>query len=228
LTPKLKQVRARSKDKKALQFEKILEEGKILFLKKGSEGFKMRNLAENLRMSKNNLYNYVISKRELWIAIRNRFYYQFREENREIIENHNGNWCDLILILYSHFFQYAEEDYDRFRMMFNFLQAPPSISGKPGKEEDTYQPYDLLTGTTLLIQKGMNEGDIKAGDASEISLLIYSIVMGIIFVKMNTPGDKNPAVPVLETTQILESKVSSKTIQEHTLILIKKVLKEGI
>ncbi len=85
----MKQIRARSKDKKAKQFEKILEEGKILFLQKGTEGFKMRNLADNLKMSKNNLYNYVVSKRELWIAIRNRFYYQFREENREIIKNHN-------------------------------------------------------------------------------------------------------------------------------------------
>jgi AcrR family transcriptional regulator len=229
MAPKLKQVRARSKVKKAIQFEKILEEGKILFLKKGSEGFKMRNLAENLGMSKNNLYNYVISKRELWIAIRNRFYYQFKEENLEIVNNHkvkNGNWCDLILDLFSHFFQFAAKDYDRFRMMFNFLQAP--LSDKIGKEERAYEPYRLLTGTTRLIQQGMNEGDIKNGDASALSLFIYSIVLGIIYVKMITPRIENPAAPVMETTQIMESNVSAKTIQENTLILIKKMLKEGI
>ena len=85
MTPKFKQTRARSEDKKADQFENILEAGKQLFLEKGAQGFSMRNLAEKLDMTKNNLYNYVDSKRELWIAIRNKFYNQFREVNIEII-----------------------------------------------------------------------------------------------------------------------------------------------
>jgi len=86
MTPKFKQTRARSADKKADQFERILEAGKRLFLEKGTQGFSMRNLAEMIGMTKNNLYNYVESKRELWIAIRNKFYGQFKEENLEIIE----------------------------------------------------------------------------------------------------------------------------------------------
>jgi len=65
MSPRLKQIRARSEDENALQFERILEAGKDLFLKKGSEGFSMRNLAEMLDMTKNNLYNYVERKREL-------------------------------------------------------------------------------------------------------------------------------------------------------------------
>ena len=87
MNPKIKQTRARSEDKKADQFERILEAGKELFLQKGAQGFSMRNLAEKLGMTKNNLYNYIESKRELWIAIRNRFYNQFKEENLEIIRN---------------------------------------------------------------------------------------------------------------------------------------------
>jgi len=50
----------------------------------------MRNLAQKLDMTKNNLYNYVESKRELWIAIRNKFYKQFKEENIEIIKSYNN------------------------------------------------------------------------------------------------------------------------------------------
>ncbi|MHA1659205.1 MAG: TetR/AcrR family transcriptional regulator [Promethearchaeota archaeon] len=76
MTPKYKIERARSEEKKAIKFEKILEAGKKLFLEKGSEGFSMRNLANRLGMNKNNLYNYIESKRELWIAIRNKFYNQ--------------------------------------------------------------------------------------------------------------------------------------------------------
>ncbi|MHA1490875.1 MAG: hypothetical protein ACTSRI_14670 [Promethearchaeota archaeon] len=47
MTPKYKIERARSEEKKAIKFEKILEAGKKLFLEKGSEGFSMRNLANS-------------------------------------------------------------------------------------------------------------------------------------------------------------------------------------
>ncbi|MHA1197469.1 MAG: TetR/AcrR family transcriptional regulator, partial [Promethearchaeota archaeon] len=90
MSPKYKVTRARSEEKKKEQFERILEIGKELFTKKGIDGFSMRNLAQKLDMTKNNLYNYVESKRELWIAIRNKFYKQFKEENIEIIKSYNN------------------------------------------------------------------------------------------------------------------------------------------
>jgi len=126
MPPRFKQTRARSEDKKAEQFERILEAGKIHFLKEGPMGFSMRSLAEKLGMTKNNLYNYIESKRELWIAIRNRFYNQFKEENLEIIKNHKGDTCELILKLYEHFLDFADRDYDKFKMMFNVVEAPHS------------------------------------------------------------------------------------------------------
>ena len=128
MNPKVKQTRARSKDKKADQYERILEAGKKLFLSKGTRGFSMRNLAEMLGMNRNNLYNYVDSKRELWIAIRDKFYRQFREENLTIIKNHQGPIRDLILKLYDHFLEFADRDYDKFRMMFNIIEAPEQLS----------------------------------------------------------------------------------------------------
>jgi AcrR family transcriptional regulator len=227
MTPKLKQIRARSKDKKAIQFERILVEGKKLFLTKGPEGFKMRNLAENLGMSKNNLYNYVISKRELWIAIRNSFYSQLKTENIEIIKNHKGNSCNLVLKLYSHFMEFARKDYDRFRMMFNFLQAP--YSSKLGKQELAYQEFRLLEGTTNIIKKAFNECEIEDVNASSISLLIYSIVMGILYIEMNrtTRNGEIPS-PIWESNQINESNVPIKLIQDYTLNLIEKILKNGV
>jgi AcrR family transcriptional regulator len=72
MTPRYKPIRARSEEKKNIQFEKILDAGKELFIEKGESGFSMRNLAEMLNMTKNNLYHYIESKRELWIAIRNK------------------------------------------------------------------------------------------------------------------------------------------------------------
>ena len=221
MNPRLKQTRARSEEKKADQFERILEAGKQLFLEKGTEGFSMRNLAEMLGMTKNNLYNYVESKRELWIAIRNKFYTQFKEENIEIIKNHEGSKCDLIIKLYEHFLDFADRDYDKYRMMFNVIEAPPS--NKIGPIESSYKEFRLLDGTTRLIQEAIDEGEITCGTASSLSLLTYSVVMGVAYIQMNR---MNTPSPVWENIQLSLVDVSFESFKENTLRVLEYILKE--
>jgi len=225
MTPKLKQTRARSEDKKADQFERILEAGKELFLKKGAQGFSMRNLAEMLGMTKNNLYNYVESKRELWIAIRNKFYSQFKEENLEIIKNHEGSTCDLIIKLYEHFLDFAERDYDKFRMMFNVVDAPPS--NKIGPIESDYREFRLLDGTTKLIKKAIRAGEITKGSASLLSLFTYSVVMGVGYIQMIRKDEHGAPSPVWETIQLSQVDVSYETFKKYTLTVLEYILKNG-
>ena len=224
MNPKLKQTRARSEDKKADQFERILEAGKQLFLEKGSQGFSMRNLAEMLGMTKNNLYNYIESKRELWIAIRNNFYSQFKEENLEIMGNHEGSHCDLLLKLYEHFLDFAERDYDKFKMMFNVIEAPPS--NKIGPIEKTYKEFRLLDGTTKLIQEAIDKGEIKNNIAPVLSLISYSIVMGVAYIEMNRTEDHGVAPsPVWETIQLSKLDVSNELLKNYTLKVLEGILK---
>jgi len=223
MNPKLKQTRARSEDKKADQFERILEAGKQLFLNKGTQGFSMRNLAEMLGMTKNNLYNYIESKRELWIAIRNRFYNQFKEENLEIIKNHEGPTRGLILKLFEHFLEFAERDYDKFKMMFNVIDAPPS--NKIGPIEKKYKEFGLLAGTTNLIQEAINKGEITNDNASLLSLFSYSVVMGVAYIGMNRTEDYRGAPsPVWETIQLSELDVSNEAFKEYTLKVLEYIL----
>ena len=225
MTPKLKQTRARSEDKKADQRERILEAGNELFLKKGSQGFSMRNLAEMLGMTKNNLYNYVESKRELWIAIRNKFYSQFKEENLKIIENHEGSRCDLIVKLYGHFLDFANRDYDKFKMMFNVVEAPPS--NKIGPIEKTYKEFRLLDGTTKLIQEAIRAGEITKNSASLLSLFTYSLVMGVGYVQMMRSEEQYAPSPVWETIQLSQVDVSYETYKKYTLKVLDYILKDG-
>ncbi|MHA1375510.1 MAG: TetR/AcrR family transcriptional regulator [Promethearchaeota archaeon] len=229
MTPKYtekKQTRARSKVKKADQFERILKAGKKLFLQKGAQGFNMRNLAEMLDMTKNNLYNYVESKRELWIAIRNKFYSQFKIENLEIIENHGkGSTCDLIIKLYEHFLDFADQDYDKFRMMFNVIDAPPS--NKIGRIESDYKEFRLLDGTTKLIQKAIREGEITEGSASLLSLFTYSVVMGVGYIQMMRTDKHGAPRPVWETIQLSRVDVSYEDFKKYTLKVLDYILKDG-
>jgi AcrR family transcriptional regulator len=226
MNPKLKQTRARSEDKKADQFERILEAGKELFLEKGSLGFSMRNLAEMLDMTKNNLYNYVTSKRELWIAIRNKFYKQFKEENLEIINNHNGTSYDLIMKLHEHFLDFAARDYDKFRMMFNIVDAPHS--NKIGPIESKYKEYRLLDGTSKLIQEAIDKGEINGGNSALLSLFSYSLLMGVAYIEMARARNKWGAPsPVWETIQLSKLDISSDEMKECTLKVIENILRNG-
>jgi AcrR family transcriptional regulator len=224
MTPKLKQTRARSEDKKADQFERILETGKQLFLQKGTQGFSMRNLAQMLGMTKNNLYNYIESKRELWIAIRNRFYSQFKAENLEIIKNHEGTSIELLLNLFEHFLEFAERDYDKFKMMFNVIDAPPS--NKIGPIEQEYEEFGLLVGNKTLIQEAINKGEIANENASLLSLFSFCILMGVAYIGMNR-SDKARGVPspVWETTQLKKLDVSNEEFKEFTLKVLEFILR---
>ena len=223
MTPKFKQTRARSEDKKADQFENILEAGKQLFLEKGAQGFSMRNLAEKLDMTKNNLYNYVDSKRELWIAIRNKFYNQFREENIEIIKNHEGSTCDLLLKIFNHFFEFAERDFGVFTMMHTPTSAPYS-SKPPGEFEKKYHEFRLLDGNTKLLEQSRDRGETKLENPALVSLFLYSLIFGATYIEMNRRNEN----PILENIQLSIKDVSSEEFQGYVIRVIERLLKENI
>jgi len=171
----VKKTRSRSPEKKAQQFEEILEAGKQIFEERGREGFTLGGLAKKLSMNKNNLYNYIESKRELWIAIRNKCYQQYRDENREIIKEFDGTNIETLLRIFEHFFEFAENDYAAFRMM-HIIRAPPSE--KIGKFEQEYKPFAFLNGTTRLIQKAIDNGEIKEKNPAMLSFFMFSLLLG--------------------------------------------------
>ncbi|MHA1883900.1 MAG: TetR/AcrR family transcriptional regulator [Promethearchaeota archaeon] len=222
MSPKYKQTRARSEDKKADQFEKILEAGKELFLEKGAHGFSIRNVAEKLDMTKNNLYNYIESKRELWIAIRNKFYKQFKEENREIIEKHDNSHIDLLLTVFEHFFDFADRDAGVFTMMFALTSAPPS--SKVGPNEEKYREFRLLDGNTTLIRKAIEGGETQIENPALASLFLYSLLFGASYISMNRKVEN----PLLENIQLSIKDISNEEFKEYVLNIIEKLFKKNM
>ncbi|MFW9949131.1 MAG: TetR/AcrR family transcriptional regulator [Candidatus Thorarchaeota archaeon] len=213
-----KKTRSRSPEKKAEQFEHILEAGKNLFSEMGREGFSLRGLAKLLGMNQNNLYNYVESKRELWIAIRNKFFSQYRDENKDIINDHQGSQVDLLLKIFEHFFNFAENDYAAFNMM-HIISSPPS--DKIGPFEAKYIPFNFLDGTTRVIQKAIDNGDIKEKNAALLSFFIYSLILGATIVErtMRSVEKTNPfkGTTADETLQFGTQPFSSKEFRKYVL-----------
>ncbi len=220
---KTKKTRSRSPQKKAQQFERILEVGKQLFQEHGRDGFTLGGLARKLDMNKNNLYNYIESKRELWIAIRKKCYEQYRNQNRKIIKESSGSNIDTLMRIFSHFFEFAENDYAAFRMM-HIIPSPSSE--KIGPYEIEYKQFSFLDGTTRLIQKAIDNGEIKEKNAALLSFFMFSLLLGATMVEKamreieetnNKDGKK-----VEERVQFGTQSFTSKEFRKYTLRKVQK------
>ncbi|MFW9969020.1 MAG: TetR/AcrR family transcriptional regulator [Candidatus Odinarchaeota archaeon] len=220
--------RSRSPEKKAAQFERILKAGKDLFLKKGRDGFSLRGLAKILGMNQNNLYNYVESKRELWIAIRSKFFKQYREENIQIIKNHKSSTTDLLMKVFENFLEFAEKDYHAFSMM-HLIEAPPS--DKMGSFEKEYRKFNFLRGTANVIQRGINDEEIKEPNAGLLSFYTYSLILGAAIIERHMriieQSDNFNGNLASEIIQFSQSDFNRKDFRNFVLNELKRSLKSS-
>jgi AcrR family transcriptional regulator len=213
-----KKSRSRSPEKKAAQFEKILEAGKQLFLEKGKDGFSLRGLAKILGMNQNNLYNYVESKRELWIALRNKFFKQNRDKNIQIIKSHQGTIVQLLMKIFKNFLDYADKDFGAFSMM-HLIESPPS--DKIGPFEKDYREFKFLDGTIRVLKSAMAAEEIEENDAGMMSFLVYSLLLGAAIVEnhMRTieENHSNKKDPTSEILQFGQADFSRAEFRENVL-----------
>ncbi len=214
-----RQTRSRSPEKKAAQFEQILEAGKELFLEKGGYGFSLRGLAKILGMNQNNLYNYVKSKRELWIAIRNKFFHHYRDENIIIMKAHEGTTTDLLMKLFTNFLDFANKDYGAFSMM-HLTDSPPS--DKTGPFEKEYQEYNYLRGTAKLVQDAIEAKEINYPNPGLITFFTYSLILGAAIVERNMRAlELNPDFKEDYVSEILSFKTDFNSLEFRNFVLEK-------
>ncbi len=174
-----KKKRARSKEKKAQKFEKILDKGIELYCQ---NKFSLKKLAKHMDMSMPNLYHYVKSKRELWIAIRKRYFRELRHKLNNIIKNHNGQYRDLIIKLGVAFLEFSEEDYQRFDFMF---LIPVPFSKKLGPIEKSYKQFNLLNLIKNVVQKAIDAKEIKELNTIALTFFFYQLALGTAIVERN-------------------------------------------
>ena len=171
---KKKEKRARTKEAKKKQYEKILDAGRKLFLKYGSEGLSMRTLAKEVNMGKSNLYTYVQSKRELWFAVMQRDFEQFERGMEKEFSEHKGTYKELIKKVGRFYLEFAKEDKARYQMMFQ-TPAPPSKTVGPIEEEYESKSIFYLKD---LIQAAANNGEIAEKDVDKLTYFLWGIVHG--------------------------------------------------
>ena len=159
-------------------------------------------------MSQSNLYNYVQSKRELWIAIRIKYFKEFQDKFSEILEAHKDSYVDIWLKMASFFLDFANADYNRFQMMF-FISAPPSE--KVGPFESKYKPFQLVEQALLVVEQAIDAKKIKKDSAIELFYYIYGVLLGAAQVEFQL--SKKIYHPI--TTE--EQKLSVEKFRKFTL-----------
>ena len=169
-------------------FLRILETGKKLMSKYGSNGFSIQQLTDMCQMTKGNLYNYIDSKRELYFAIHQREINLFSKSFEDIIQNHppKGNQVELLHKIGNNYLDQAYSFPDRFHFVF---KTDPPISKKPmGIYESTFKyvhPMILIKG---VLQEGIEKGEFKDGAQSRFLAFFWGICHGISTVMLDLPS----------------------------------------
>ncbi|MFX1444983.1 MAG: TetR/AcrR family transcriptional regulator [Promethearchaeota archaeon] len=209
--------RARSKKEKEIQYQRILEEGKELFVKYGPGALSMRTLAKRLNMTQTFLYTYIQSKRELWIAIRQKYFQKYLIEINNIINEHQGTKVELLMKIALSFIEFANEDFNRFIVMF-ILPIPSSK--KIGPIEKNYQQTGLLDKIKKILHEAMMVKEIKERNLDEFTYFIWSVIFGItttdMYIKFHAP--------IMEYMKEKSPTFTKKSYRECALKEIKNLL----
>ncbi len=199
---------ARSESDKRDLFEEIIKVGAEMFA--SEQGFSTRNLASRLNMTQGNLYNYISSKRELWIAIRKHDFELIKKSFSYIIDSNEASTIDLIEKLTLFFLDYSYTNPNSWRMMF--LIDPPK-SKKIGKIEKNYEPVQLFEVILSIFNTGLEKGEIR--DVSP--MIIYSLVVGAVLTEIDIKISERAKVNEL----VSDSSIDSIGIETFRKSLIK-------
>ncbi|MCE7743085.1 MAG: TetR/AcrR family transcriptional regulator [Candidatus Heimdallarchaeota archaeon] len=172
------QTRARSKEAKEQQVQKIIEEARNLFIEVGTRGFSMRALAKRLDMSQGNLYNYWSSKRQLWYEIVKRDFADFEDEITKIVTSHEGTVLDLLENLADFYFDFAESNYRRYQIMF-VIPPPPTDSSE--SEADKFEPQSINM-LLMLVENAITEMNIENVDTKKFALYLWTVIHGTVLI----------------------------------------------
>ncbi|MFX1256226.1 MAG: TetR/AcrR family transcriptional regulator [Promethearchaeota archaeon] len=208
-------IKARTEKEKAEQYKRILDAGTELFINNGS--FSMRALAKKLGMSEAFVYNYIVSKRELWIAIRNRYFNQYQESLQNLFDTHKGHLIDFFMNWVNLFLEFAAADYNRFKMMF-LINAPRS--NKIGPLEKSYKRFNLFETGLNKTREILKQYDRDIPNINKILYFLFSVVFGAAKIE----ADLKLRFDITEPINIKQEYLTQEEFRNFTVEHIKQII----
>ena len=187
--------RARSEKDKKRVYDSIISKGREMFVEQGSEGFSLRGLARELNMTHGNLYNYVDSKRDLWIEIRREDILKLRLGIESLINKHQGSILSLVDKLVIHYMNFAHEEFPSYLMMFHVSAPKSKVKSKIERQYAPINPFELMKD---VVQKGVDNGEFTSKDPEYLSYLVYTLAHGATI----TERDMQQQIPIMEPIKV--------------------------
>ncbi|MFX0083620.1 MAG: TetR/AcrR family transcriptional regulator [Candidatus Hodarchaeota archaeon] len=165
--------------KKSKKIEWILDAAQELYESEGREKLTSEAVAEKLNMSsRGHIYHYFKSKRELWIALRARYFQYLQIEFNRVEENHKGSNIDLLIKLMEKFLDFSASNRRRFRLMF-LMQPPPSkVLGPYESGMNVIRPFHLLDFVERIVEKAIDQGEIYKYNSFMLTAFLNQITLG--------------------------------------------------
>ncbi|MBN1802266.1 MAG: TetR/AcrR family transcriptional regulator [Candidatus Lokiarchaeota archaeon] len=215
-----KKTKARTEEEKAEQYERILDAGKELFISGG--GFSMRALARKLGMSEAFVYNYISSKRELWIGIRKRYFTQYQEGLQNLIDTNEGaSVVDLFIAWVRFFLEFAAADYNRFKMMF-LVNAPRS--NKVGPLEKNYKRFNLFETGIQQIKDVLKKNNLSLSNVEKTMYFLFSVVFGTAKIE----ADIRLRYDITEPLSPSLSAINQEELRKYTISKVREFIESDI
>jgi AcrR family transcriptional regulator len=170
--------------KKSKKIEWILDAAQELFESEGRESLISEAVAEKLNMSsRGHIYHYFKSKRELWIALRSRYFQFLQNEFNLVEENHKGSNIDLLIKLSKKFLEFCASNRRRFRFMFMMRPPPSKVLGPYESGMNTIRPFHLLDFIQGIVEKAIDQGEIYQHNSFMLTAFLNQITLGTAMIE---------------------------------------------
>ena len=192
-------------DKREQQTLDIIDAAIELYAESGMDGLSMREIARKTEMSPKNVYNYIQSKREIFIAMRVKFLKSLDYLISEIISKKKNSLKNIIIKIAQKFMEWASENKEGFNILF--LSEPPK-SNQIGPIEEAYEPGKPLKSIRELIQTAYENGAIFDIDPDSLTAYIWQYAYGAAYIERGISITKNN-----------ESKISNYNREKNPIYL---------
>jgi len=162
----------------------ILDAAQELFESEGWVKLTSEAVAKKLNMSsRGHIYHYFKSKRELWIALRGRYFQFLQSEFNLVTENHKGSNMDLLIKLSEKFLEFCASNRRRFRFMFMIRPPPSKELGPYESGMKMIRPFQLLDFTQEIVEKAIDQGEIYQHNSFMLTAFLYQITIGTAMIE---------------------------------------------
>jgi AcrR family transcriptional regulator len=174
--------RRRAADKQELR-RAILEAASDLFLERGYEGFSLRQVAERIGYTPTTIYLYFTDKDALLFALLDNAFDRFGAALRQASE-HFDDPVEKLEALGRAYVRFGLEHPQHYQLMF-VVRSDFLLQARATETEPRIASFRVLQDA---VELAMSSGALRQGDVEGTSLLLWSLMHGIVSLAISMPA----------------------------------------